>query len=369
MADSLMYYGVLGLKHAPINFIESIPGLANFLRLQRFFHSNAGIVDRTGTLSIPFKTNLNPMPKMHRDFNLSYEDCIMARMAELDALHQATGKRFRVFYSGGIDSTTMLAGFIQYYGLTKSSELLDIYCTIDSIYENPWAWDRYIAAGNFTVKHVNDYRNIWDDPIITLMGEGNDQLFGGLGSGPWGKYTKDLYAPVDQELLAKFLSWCNNTNDLTDSTYAAEKFIQIAHAAEFPIDNMYLLTWWCRFVLMWDSCMPRVLVQANRSNFPSTFLQDSFLQFFNTPQLQQWSLKFHKDNPDRFAEAKYYKQIGKDMILKILDIPEYADKTKFGSWPRVHSLMPTGLMIDSDLVIHKNTKDYIQFVNANNSFI
>jgi hypothetical protein len=343
--------------------VEQIPYLADFLKIQKFSHPNAGVKDRSGTIRSPFKTKLlAPLPTLDLSFNLSYKECVLSRVAELEQLHNLTGKTFRLLYSGGVDSTTMLAGFIEYFGLDRCGKLLEISCTPDSINENPWAWERYIAAGNFKITSSLNQQDTWLDNVITIMGEGNDHLFGGLGSGTWPKFSNNLYAPANVDTLAKYLAWTKKETDLVDATYCAEQYMRVAEIAPFPIDNMYLLNWWYKFVLDWEAVQVRALVLSSRKQFPKDFLSTGFIQFFNTNQFQQWSMHFHKNFPDQFCENHLYKKASKDMILEILNIPEYADKNKFMSWPRVHSLIPSGVLIDTNLTIHTDPLDFLKFV-------
>lgn len=363
----LLYFNGSQLHNSRL--IDEIPGLANFLKIQKFFQPNAGIIDRSGTLVSPLNVQIsNPLPSFDYNFNLSYKDCVLSRVKELDQIHQSTGKGFRLLYSGGIDSTTILAGFVEYFGLSRTSQILEICCTPESIDENPGAWEKYISQGNFKISSALTYQHNWEE-FITIMGEGNDHLFGGLGTGPWPKFSDDLYAPANCDILANYLAWYTNEKTLSDATYSAEQFLRIAGAAPFTIDNMYLLIWWYKFVLDWEAIQLRAVVLSSLTQLPSTFLQTNFIQFFNTENLQQWSMHFHKNNPTRFCETHLYKQACKDMILEILDIPEYANKGKFLSWPRVHSLIPSGVMIDTNLTIHTDPMDFLQFINPDNSFV
>jgi hypothetical protein len=357
----LIYFNGAQLNN-PI-LIDQVPGLVEFLKIQKYSHPNAGVKDRSNTIKSPFKTEiLSPLPDLDLNFNLSYKECVLSKVAELEKLHNSTGKKFRLLYSGGIDSTAILSGFIEYFGLAQCSQLLEISCTPDSINENPWIWERYISKVNFKIKSSLNQKNFIDDNMITIMGEGNDHLFGGLGTGMWPRFTDNLYAPVSADILAKYLAWTRNETDLTDATYCAEQYINLTKIAPFPINNMYLLNWWYKFVLDWEAVHIRALVLANRTQFSEDFLSTSFIQFFNTEQFQQWSMHFHKDNPDQYCENHLYKKTCKDMILEILNIPEYADKNKFMSWPRVHTLMPTGILIDNELTIYKNPLDFLKFV-------
>jgi hypothetical protein len=191
------------------------------------------------------------------------------------------------------------------------------------------------------------------------MGEGNDHLF---GLQAWSSFASNPYAPADINTIANFLAWTKKETDLSDATYCAEQYMRIADIAPFPVDNMYLFIWWYKFVLDWEAIQVRALVLSSITQFPRDFLSTGFIQFFNTENFQQLSMHFHKDNPDRFCENQFYKKTCKDMILEILNIPEYADKNKFMSWSRVHSIIPTGILIDSNLTVHNNPLDFLNFV-------
>jgi hypothetical protein len=361
--SNLIYFSGMPLLDNRNKLSDQIPGLTDFLKIQKYFQLNAGVLDRSRTIHNPFRSVIsNPLPKFDNKFNRSYVDCVMTRMNELHLIHKNTDKKFRLLYSGGIDSTAILAGFIEYYGLEDTAKILEISCTPDSIDENPWAWNQYIRKGNFKIRSSLDQRYHWADDVITIMGEGNDHLFGGLGTGPWNKFVNDknLYAEVTRELVVEYLLWSNKESNITDAEYCADIFIKIANIAPFAIDNMYLFMWWVKFVLDWEAIMIRVLAQSNTSIAPIYNL----IQFYNTIDFQQWSMHFHQDHPLEFAESTNYKQECKKFILNVLDIPEYAAKCKFTSWPRVHSLIPSGIIIDEELKIYKNPEDFLNFIRS-----
>jgi hypothetical protein len=365
MSDQLLYYSNISLSQ--------VPGIDNFLKFTRYFLPNVGPMDRTHTLTMPFRcADTDPIPAFDPTFSMSYKDCVMQRVQELDQIYQTTGQKFRLLYSGGIDSTGILAAFVEYYGLDTTSDILEISCSKESISENPWTWDRYIRKGNFKLVNSHDHTNGWNDNRIIIMGEINDHLFGGLGAGRWTQYCMEtrtnLYAPTNIATLVQYLIWSKRDNDASSAYYCAAHLMKVVNNAPFPISNMYLLMWWYNFVLGWNGCLYRVLSQSTRE-LPKNILSTGFYQFYNTSALQQWSLNFHYDNPTQFAESETYKQECKDMILSILDIPEYRTKNKFTSFPRVHSLRPTSCLIDTDLNKYDNVEDFLKFVEPANSFV
>jgi hypothetical protein len=362
MFNKLIYFNPLALAEFRNKANSNVEGLDDFLKIQNYFMLSVGIIDRSFTLKNPLNCTVkNPLPTLDNTFSLSYEECIMDRMEQIDKL-SLLGKKFRLLYSGGIDSTAIFAAFIDYFGMDRCSNILEICCSPDSIDENPWVWDRYIRRGKFKIISSLDHRNNWKDNVIVVMGEGNDHLFGGLGTGGWNKFMGDenLYHPVNKEIIADFLIWQKKTSQ-EDAKYVADNLILVANKAPFAIDNMYLFIWWYKFVLDWESVMLRVLALGNMKQFQKHFLDQGFVQFYNTEKLQQWSMHFHKDNPTSYAESKYYKRVCKDFILKKLNIPEYNNKNKYLSWPRVHSLAPAAAMIDETLTLYHDPKFFKDF--------
>jgi hypothetical protein len=102
-------------------------------------------------------------------------------------------------------------------------------------------------------------------------------------------------------------------------------------------------------------------VLSRQTQFPKQFLDQGLVQFFNTVEFQQWSMCFHKNNPNSQGENRFYKKACKDTILEILDIPEYAEKNKLMSWPRVQCLIRTGCFMDSDLTVYHDPLDLLKF--------
>ena len=371
ISKSLIYYSVTPLVNTPDTFVDQIPGLKNFLKFRKFCSSDIGVIDRTGIIKMPFKVATKyALPVFDKNFKKDYRDCVMEAVKNLDAIHQRTGKKFRLLYSGGVDSTCIFAAFVEYYGVDRASKILEIACSKDSIDENPWVWERYIAKYNFKILSSHEHSEFWKQDVIVLMGEGNDQIFGGLGNGYWSSFcnNENLYRPVSKDLLCEYLSYKNNIQDKDSLNYIAEKLLGVAAVSPIPITNMYMFIWWYAFALTWDGIMDRVLAQANVERLPAHIFESGLIQFYNTADFQRWSMTFHYENPDRFAENKHYKFICKQFCLSVLDIPEYIDKLKYRSMPVVQRLSQPAYMIDSDMCLLNDLKYYLDFVNTENSF-
>lgn len=370
----ITYYSHIPLLSAPPSFLNKVPGLENFLKMARFFGTNVGVYDSSGTHVIPF--NYKPttsMPAFDPDFNLTFLDVIRKRMKELEIKHNATGKNFRLLYSGGVDSTTMFAAFVDYFGMDKTKNILEISCSPESINENPWLWDSYIRPNNFKLISSHTHTRGWGDNVMVVMGEGCDQLFGGYGSGAWCHYALqnkiDIHHDIDQNLLENYLNWYKPGQPVDAVKYCADKLIQIGKNSPFPIDTMYMLVWWYTISVYWDSFSKRILGQSKIDKLPNDILETTLIQFFNTSDFQKWSFKHHYSNLRNYSELENYKLECKNVISSVLNIPEYNVKSKFLSWPRMHSMKKSSYIIDENMVAYNNLEDFLNFVNPNNSFL
>ena len=372
--SNLTYYSHIPLYHAPGKFLDNIPGIRNFLGMAKFFGANCGIYDSSNTLTVPFKYKpTTSIPKFDPAFDLNFANVVKKRMQELEDKHNTTGKTFRLLYSGGVDSSTMFAAFVDHFGMDKTSKILEIACSPESINENPWLWDKHIRPNNFKLVSSHNHGYGWNDNVMIVMGEGADQLFGGLGAGQWCQYAVyhniDLYHTIDTELLVNYLNWYRPGQSDATVKYCAEKLIQIGMNSPIPVTNMYLLAWWYTIAVCWDTFSKRILSQARADTLPTDILSSTLVQFFNTSDFLQWSFKYHHDNPSNYGEINNYKLECKNLIQRILDIPEYSAKSKWLSWPRVHAMRKSAYMIDENLVSYSTLNDFLKFVEPNNSFL
>ena len=361
MTDQLLYYSIFPILHSKNPLFNDIPGIDNFKTLAGSFDSNLFLHDRSGVIEFPFAVkSYNPLPEFNPNFNLSFRECAAEQMKTLDKLHQATGKKFRLFYSGGVDSSGIFAAFIDYYGASKASEILEICCSKESIDENPWLWDNFIRKENFDIISSYDHSYYWNDNRITVMGEGADQLF---GKTEYLKYkgSQDPYSEINLKEVSSYLHYKNPKG--SDLVKVSELLIKVGEQAPMPITNMALLVWWYEIVFTWDALMLRVLNLAK--DLPKDVLASGLVQFYNTKEFQQWSFKLHYDFPTSFMGVDKFKPHIKEMVIDILDIPEYASKSKMLSFPRLHGLRPAYKLIDTDLNRSKKDEDYFRFIQPN----
>jgi hypothetical protein len=360
MSDELIFYCNAPILYGKDPVFKDIPGIDNYKKFARLFDINSSPYDRSNTITVPFKVKSTPIPSFEKHFKLSYRDCAYLSMQNLDNIHKQTGKKFRLLYSGGVDSSGIFSAFVDYYGLDKTKNLLEICCSKDSITENPWLWDRYIRKHNFDIISSHDHSTHWNDNKIILMGEINDHLFGKRVDYNYYLANKTKEADLTENDIEKYL----NSKAAYDPQLVRILF-DLIKSAPFSIKNMFTFLWWINFVLTWEGITHRVLSHANI--LPADTMHSGLIQFYNTPEFQKWSMSYHC-NYD-ISLPPLYRVPCKEMTLDILDIPEYKDKHKFLSFPKLHAVRPSAVLIDTDLNLYRNNTDYLKFVALNNSFI
>lgn len=360
MSKELLFYCNVPILYGNDPIFNQVPGLDNYKIISHYFDINSSLCDRSNTITFPFKMQPSALPAFDKDFKISYKECAMLRMSELDKLHNQTGKKFRLLYSGGVDSSGIFSAFIEYYGLDKTRDLVEICCSKESIDENPWLWDRYIKKANFDIVSSHDHGYHWGDDKIIIMGEGNDQIFG--KSVDYSYYANNR-AGSNEISLNNIKHYLNYKVPKINGDSIAHILFNLLQSTPFPITNMFTFLWWVSFVLTWDGVLNRVMSQSILNK-----LQDNkLLQFYNTTEFQQWSMKYHYDYDISLAPT--YRRECKEMTIDILDIPEYKNKHKFQSFPKLHAVRPTAVLIDTDFYLYRNTSAYLKFVQPNNSFI
>lgn len=344
---------------------EDLPGFKNYKRISTLVNTGNSTIDRTGVIQSPFRTkNISPIPDFDPNFAMSYQDCCMDRMLAFDEQYRRTGRKFRVMYSGGLDSSAIVAAFINFYGLDKTSQLLEICCSPESINENPWLWDRYIRRGKFTLVPSYKHTMLWHDDVNCINGEVNDQLFAGQSLATY-KKNKDLYSTKNYDDF--IYSSLAKKNDITD--YHLNIMEAQLKAAPFPLVNFYMYIWWRGFASFYGTNQVKSFSQTPLDKIPDRLIENNYGQFFASDEFQKWSMKWHCDYPDSFCDHDNQKKVCRDYILNTLNIPEYEIKMKHASYPRLHTKRPVIAFIDEDYNVYRDWNKLLDFVEPNNSYL
>lgn len=360
--NEVIYYNTTQLRNTKLD----IPGIDNWLSMQQLVNQQNGLVDRTDTIVFPLRTKVfTPLPNFELPFIKTYEDCAMQRMCELDEIYKSTGKSFRLFYSGGVDTTGIFAAFVGYYGIEKTSKILELCCSREAIVENPWLWERYISKYNFKLLSSHNHNYLWNDSnVISLQGETNDHLLIARGSlSRWIIYSKgDTFKQIDKDIFYSFFQSQYGMSDLVISLLE-----KVLNKAPFELTTMPQIYWWLTMSLSYDAMMLQSLSGNANGHLKEVDLTNGFPLFFKTIDFEKCSAYYVQTRSKELMAT--YKYPTKDLIKKYLNIPEYDVKGKHHSFGRIQSLIKTGVLIDSSLEIKYNLTDFMDYMEPNNSFV
>jgi hypothetical protein len=336
--------------------------------LYKFVNYGVTILDRTGKIKTPIKTELFDqlgMPSYQEDFSLSYKQCCENRVLELVQKQDSLGVPITLMYSGGIDSSMILASFIHVLGVEKTADRVKICMSREGIYENPWAWEKYIRP-HFSVLSSEKYDSMLNRTSIVVAGEGNDQLLGTdiyKNIIQWGG-SHYLNLPATVTTITDYLRFKNLTEEEIDLWYSLIQ--STVDAAVCPIVTVGDWWWWLNFNCKWSNVYWRMLVYADPSTIDKDYLCNYYQQFFNTVDFQRWSMK---DRTHKIVDSYVtYKYHARELIADMLNIPEYLFKTKKGSLYDLTRSKKSSDVIDADLQFHYGTAP-MTWHNPDNSFI
>ncbi len=344
------------------------PGIKRFSHFFDIFNHDVIILDRTGTIKIPVRTHsLFPIP-VYTLFTKTYEEVCNGRAEELLKKADEMQKRICVFYSGGIDSTTVLTSFLKNANESQKANIT-VLLSEHSIMENPEFYNNHIQGKLHTESSVN-FMYVLGTDVIIVTGEHNDQLFGSDVVGKLMKVCGDdvIHKPYSRDLFMRFFNTIKNDPGM--NTWYLDMFERLRLEAPIPIDTNYLFLWWINFTLKWQSVYLRPLVFAAERNIPfitAEYVSNRFFSFYNTDAFQLWSL----NNPDKRIKAdwKSYKWVAKDLIYDYTKDAEYRDtKTKVGSLYHLMVGNNSYRFIDTNFNFHKDVS-FDEYYLPDNSFI
>ena len=268
---------------------------------------------RQGTFTNPWGATSNPLfaaPKLK--FNNNTLATLLDRRAnELLSLDQ----RIAIMWSGGIDSTCVLAALIK--NSTNLSQLV-IYCSNKSIQENPEFYNKLIK-NKIECREVDelDVTNEFIDEHVLLHGDPGDCVFG-----PSMPMYRHLLANNQQRLPWRqnqnlIVQGIVNTGGTVDFSrwYTNKVSANIDEVGVAGIDSISDWWWWHYYNLKWEFSLLRPFLDT-RSTAGRPCISDDTLKkysntvFYNTEYFQCWSYSnLHKlcHNPAQHKmDAKQY---------------------------------------------------------------
>lgn len=288
-----------------------------------------------------FADGADPIPTP--DPTLTIADICDAKAQEI----LSTGQHITVMWSGGVDSTAIVAAFLR-NGIAKDQ--LTIAHAPSSVEEYPWMF-KHLQEQGYTfalAERLSDYINTVSDGLI-VSGWCADQLFGSnihlrnldLYNLPWIDGMKQAF--VDRKIALSAKSF----DVLADvwGNYAEALGVKIEQWCEFA----WLYNFGCKWSYVSEDTKLSLLKQESR---------DRVVNFFEDQHFQSWSMAHVCDLRDVNVNRirKYYKRPLKQYIYSYTADPDYLlRKGKVNSWALVYD------KVDYKYVETKDTDGYHVF--------
>lgn len=343
--DKTLYLSGITYNHYQESFWESIRAESGsggkFMLDLGIYYKPQRFVSRNGDWSMPWPQEIPPgfeMPEYNPAFNRSFDEITDDRAKQIAELIRTKNQKFAVMYSGGIDSTIIMAALIK--NLTEE-ELKNVTVCANpySMIENPMFWKKFIW-GKFKLldSGVTKYDELISLGLRPITADEGDCIFGTMGFLELQQnfeYYLEKLSPKSQTYLRSIRNkmtssdvhysefkdliiehWNIPTNkELGSSWY--DKFEKNIKTSTVPIISLHDYYWWLLFNTKWVSCAIRSSVfLSDRINYKEV-INDWAINWFNTPEYQQWSMVNNNNGEKIQLTATTYKMAARRYIYDL----------------------------------------------------
>lgn len=312
------------------------------------FNPSISLIDRSRTIKCPpvDVMILDPMPnwtKSERFENLCYQ-----RYDELISfLDKRNDKKLLIFYSGGIDSTLIVALAIAHPRFHEHKHRIFIAYNEESIKENPRFWHNFIIKkfSGRLIGSLGYHRYIRDENYLCVTGEFADNIFGSLTLKSYMDNTGDFDA-IHKNFDITGLPWLlNKIKEKKHVDTCREMIEKIIATSPKTLESNHDCFWWLNFVLKWQAVKFRLCSHSPTANGVG-IMASNVLHFFETVHFQNWAVMSDETKVEN--DWYSYKLPAKKMIYSINHDEYYFKwKTKYPSIPGITR--------------YSNTHDFIYF--------
>jgi hypothetical protein len=344
----------------------------------------APLIDRTGTLGVAkydFQpvagstsvelterrlniANLYPVPALqtsmfskqsdgpadiHSLASACLAELLMGRAAAIMRTAQEEGRKVRVLWSGGIDTTALVVAF---HAIVKNDRRLQDMITIchceRSKSEYPLFYETTIRKfKTYQIpQHVRDIF-IFEDKSDALLvtGDPADMMFGTYvmsqcvldpptlrQGGPFSPLY--LHLEADWPLFAEFMVHKGLLADTARQHWLQwiEPFLA---KSPIPVKTVFDFLWWCSFGLKYQHDLNRIFYNSEHQQIPAHMVT-MVVNFYDTVEFAQWSYHFHESKMRAKSVWASYKHALKDFIRG-----HTGDQTYYGAKLKVQSVSNT----------------------------
>ena len=221
-------------------------------------------------------------------------------------------KNIYIMWSGGVDSTALLCGLINY-----GCKNLYVLCTEDSIQEYPFLYEKIKTSYNInfiTHEYMTQFSYSLKEDEILLIGTPGDQLFGSTLSYKYNTHCHNNWKEFFINTTYNYKSLIFQ-NDYALTEYKLVDYIKTTQA----------LFWWLNFSVKWEYV---------HLFYPCT---KQVYHIYADKQFQEWCMsRIDIINDIPYTNPLYYKRELKNIIFEVTKDYEYfKNKIKEGSYQKL----------------------------------
>ena len=337
-------------KSSTSSNINNMPG-RYWLAMTELVFALTDLRARLGTFNDPWSSEKNPLfaPPPFEIIPDRLSDLIDQRAIELNSLAKSQGRRILIMWSGGIDSTVVLAAFIKNLPPADLANI-SVLLTLNSISENPEFYQTQIAGKihcmpylDYVVseENIKKYMVLHGDPADCLFGPSVAMYSDLIPEGNHLKPFKDNVSLIANSIEKKSLRTIKRLRVEGFGRWYAKKVTDnLLEVAPPGVETISDWWWWHYYNLKWEFSILRYVLRRKTDGFETQPLSPHAIEsivkdtFFNTDKFQQWSysnLRNHigKDLSTHKLQAKQYiyeldrNQMYFDYKTKMESIPAY----------------------------------------------
>lgn len=252
-----------------------------------------GLMPRQGINNLPLPRLLDQyvnvsMPQYDPKFSLSWGEITDQRSIEIEKLLDDSDQSLTIQWSGGIDSTCIVAAVIKNFKQCNL-EKVTIACNWGSIIENPVFYENHIRK-NFRCVDINQQTRTASG--ITIGGEIADKLSMSVNNIDqyMGVRNPDLYSKswklYPDQLIEYFIKVFNYPDF---GIWLFEKISENIDTVDVPVETYFDFMWWINFNYHWHGS---VLLEwlYHHSDLAWDHHQRHFIRWYENDDYQKWSM-------------------------------------------------------------------------------
>lgn len=280
---------------------------------------------------------------------VTFEQATDDTAMQLAKLMETSDLPIAVHWSGGIDSTVVLAGMIKNFNPALCDRVV-VVMNNASYFENPYFFEQVIKP-NF--RYTSDHSYNWDNAIV-INGDPADKLWIHANIVEIELEYKNVFdsALSTPDIL---IEWITKRTSKEYAHWLLEYVQQSAKKANIVLENYSDFFWWVNFALFYQGCAFTSFCRSyNGSSTHWENYNKNFFVWYNTDIYQQWSVHAQQTQEKFTGSITSYKMPAKDYIFDVDKNDWYKTyKTKSGSSKfQKTSIYPVTSIYDDGTVSH-----------------